>query len=274
MDKLYKNEEWLRARYLDDGLSVHKVGKLVGVAGCTISRWLREYGVPMREKGVKRNHVVLSPTLMDIINGGLLGDWSVCLSSKSAGTLQTASKYLSFIEWASSILENNGITSTPSGIYHSIVVLDGGYGPYDSYHYASKAYQELLSVRKLWYPNGKKIIPENLELNPTSALWWYIGDGCLYCRKNRSPSIILYTNGFVKEDVLRLMEMLKAMGIETTRRESNNTIQIRTTSTMDFLNYIGPCPKQIEPIYGYKWDVNRNGPVGLYKKHNPPYSSE
>ena len=66
MNKLYKNKEWLRARYLDDGLSVHKVGKLVGVTGSTIHSWLKTYRVPMREKGVKRNNVTITTELITL----------------------------------------------------------------------------------------------------------------------------------------------------------------------------------------------------------------
>lgn len=36
--------------------------------------------------------------------------------------------------------------------------------------------------RKRWYPNGKKIIPKDIEIDKDMLLWWYIGDGFL-CRK-------------------------------------------------------------------------------------------
>jgi len=264
---LHKNEKWLRARYLDDGLSTYKMGDLAGVNPSTINANLRINEIPLRDSGRKPNHVVLTQEAIDVINGGLLGDWSI-VTLTAAARFQTASKYLELVEWSSNVLNGFGIESMPSGIYHSLITLKGGYGPYNTYTYGSRTYREFLPLRELWYPNGKKVIPKGLILSPATMLWLYIGDGSLHCgrKKSQKSSINLATCGFTSNDVRRLVQLLKNIGINAAFREYDNMIGISTKSTPAFLSYIGPCPKPIEAVYGYKWDLSRRGTIEDWRK--------
>jgi len=45
---LYKNESWLRYKYVDEALSTYSIGKLLGVHNTTIFSWLRRFGIPTR----------------------------------------------------------------------------------------------------------------------------------------------------------------------------------------------------------------------------------
>jgi hypothetical protein len=64
-----------------------------------------------------------------------------------------------------------------------------------------------------WYPNDKKIIPLDLkeqDLTDIVLAIWFMDDGTCYYKKN-SPEILqirLYTNGFSKEEVVRLQKLL------------------------------------------------------------------
>ena len=215
-------------------------------------------------KNINTNSIAITPTLTSIINGALLGDWSLTKSSESSARFDTSSKYRLFLEWASQILGENGIDS--GNIYHKTITFKNGYGPYDSYRLKSYSYSDLLRIRELWYPEGKKIVPAKLTLDKATVLWWYLGDGNLDCGKTRNPRIRLFTNGFRDNDVDRLAKMLIAIGIKAWRTKTENIISVSSYSTPAFLEYIGPCPKAIESVYGYKWDLDRRGPVGLYNK--------
>ncbi|GAH71686.1 unnamed protein product, partial [marine sediment metagenome] len=135
--------------------------------------------------------------------------------------------------------------------------------------YASRSYPELKTLRRKWYrlatekekSKGRKfikIIPKNLKLTPLICRQWYIGDGslnkdCGYTRLN--------TQCFTNAEVDGLIIQLTDLGFKITKH-ADKSIYISTYSTRDFLEYIGPCPKAIENIYGYKWNWQaafRNG---------------
>jgi len=48
--KPYKDEEWLREKYVDEGKSTREIGDIAGCTGSTISRWLRKHDIERREK--------------------------------------------------------------------------------------------------------------------------------------------------------------------------------------------------------------------------------
>jgi len=58
--RLYTEESWLRKRYLGEKLSAGKMGALCSVQACTVKRWLRQYGIPLRSFAEARhvNHPV------------------------------------------------------------------------------------------------------------------------------------------------------------------------------------------------------------------------
>ena len=99
--------------------------------------------------------------------------------------------------------------------------------------------------RQRWYPNGKKIIPEDFRFSPVSMNIVYLSDGHL-----DKYHIILSTQSFDRESIERLLiEKLREIKIECWITK-NNEIYIASKSVADFLNYIGPCPVE---CYRYKW---------------------
>jgi len=79
---------------------------------------------------------------------------------------------------------------------------------------------ELSNLRKIFYPNGKKIIPENIgELlkSPVSLAVWFMDDGTLDYRFKDHCAFHLCTNGFSLEESKRLADVLdKNFGISAT----------------------------------------------------------
>lgn len=66
-----------------------------------------------------------------------------------------------------------------------------------------------------WYPHGsiKVSVPEDLELNPTVCLHWYMGDGSLDCREQvKMFDINLHTENFNKQSIDILLKKLLDIG--------------------------------------------------------------
>ena len=253
MDNIYKNRDWLYMAYQTKKLSTHQIAKEVNAGPSTIWNWLYKFNIPIRsnQEGVhlvKGNHCNLSQEAKEWIDGELLGDGCLCSQSSYSANFFYGSKYLEYIQYVSDTLQSFGIKQ--AGKINKDNKCYKNFNYY-TYFYASRAYVELLPVRKRWYPDGKKIVPKDVELTPLTVRQWYIGDGCLLHLSKRRPFIVLSTCGFSISDVEWLVEQLDSLGFRTTRRSSNNTIHISAFSTQDFLAYIDKCPVR---CYQYKWN--------------------
>ena len=219
--------------------------------GKTILNWLKKFNIPARSKNEaihlsKVNHCKLSNIAKQWINGELLGDGRLQSQSKHSARFTYTSKYEEYIEYISKTLNSFEIKQSGKIIkrYHKEMKCY-------SYNYQSLAYEELLPIRKRWYPNGKKIIPRDLKLTSLVLRQEMIGDGCLVHSKKGRPFIILYTNGFPIKDVNWLVEELNKLGFKSTRQQASNSIHISTHSTKEFLKYIGN--KSPTKCYDYKF---------------------
>jgi predicted acetyltransferase len=69
---------------------------------------------------------------------------------------------------------------------------------------------------------------------------------------------------FVRDDVNFLIKQFNKLGFKATinkgsknkDKEKGYIVRILVESTEPLLQYIGPCPKEIDSIYGYKWQYN------------------
>lgn len=217
----------------------------------TIRYYMLKFNIPIRSKSEANhlrqvNHCNLSQKAIEWINGELLGDGCLQLSSKYSAKFKYGSKYFEYIKYVRNTLELFGIKKTGKiyKVYHKDMDCH-------SYHYSSRAYPELLAIHKRWYPNGRKIIPKNLKVTPLTLRQHYIGDGYLSHHKLGRPSIGLCTCGFTVADVECFLEKLTKLGIRA-KRNAKNLIRISAYSVNDFLNYIGKCPVK---CYTYKWNI-------------------
>jgi hypothetical protein len=156
--------------------------------------------------------------LLEIVNGTLLGDGYIkfdTYGNKKYYSFKLTAKDINFLKWVKKKFEkyklNCWITyDSKSSDVHSL------------YFYINSAKyfrEELLSLRNKWYKEIKgktiKAVPRDLELTPTTLLFWYLGDGSLIRRRNdetRVPHITFATNGFLKKDVEFLKKKLKEIG--------------------------------------------------------------
>ena len=272
MDNIYKNRDWLYTAYQTKKLSTHQIAKEVNAGSTTIWNWLYKFNIPTRSKSegihlAKANHCNLSQEAKEWIDGELLGDGSLQSENSYSAKFVYGSKYLEYIQYVSDTLKSFEINGGKiRKTYYKPGEKTGQKRDCYCYFYQSLSYAELSSIRKRWYPKGKKIVPKDLELTPLTCRQWYIGDGCLEHDKRTKKGgfyIILYTNGFPVSDVRWLISKLKRLNLKTTRLPSNNSIPVSAHSTQNFLNYIGKCPVK---CYQYKWDNEQKAQITEQKK--------
>ena len=123
-----------------------------------------------------------------------------------------------------------------------------------TYHYSSRAYPELLSIHKEWYPKGKKIVPRGIVLTPLVCRQWYLGDGSLITN-NKNYRVLLCTCAFPKPDVMWLIKQLREIGFWAVWQNGNMISIVNKPNKIfnNFLEYIGECPVE---CYKYKWLLN------------------
>jgi DNA-binding XRE family transcriptional regulator len=203
--------------------------------------------------------------LFEVINGTLLGDASISVHLNKYYRYSLTAKSKEFLEWVSKIFSSFGIPTyiTLNNKITNVYSL--------GFYINARGISELMKLREKWYTkvNGKtvKIVPKDLELTPTTLLFWYLGDGSLVRRRNdenRVPHISLATNSFSREDVEFLQEKLKRLGLNfyvvTSNRKSGFGKECKTeyvlfSKTKDetvfrFFKLIGlECPNEIKNCY-------------------------
>jgi len=207
----------------------------------------------------KRNELIVNSKLDEILNGLMLGDGNLRKRKSGSIRLQMNMKYKKFLEWLKEILENEGmkfvgdITSSTGK-----VGIGNSNKEYTSWHLHSKTYYKGLNeIYDKWYPNGKKVIPKDLELTPITILHWYLGDGSKHFTKQHR-SLRFATLSFTEMECIYLRDKLRKLGFRVSVHRDSiktypNIVSLYSTSVLDFFKYMGKCPKEIEDIYGYKW---------------------
>lgn len=250
----YRNRNWLNQKYWKEELSPSQISKLCNCNRKAISYWVKKLDIPARSLSeaahlAQANHCNLSAEARQWIDGEIMGDGNLTSTSKYSASFRYTSKYLEYIQYIADTLKSFGIKRMGkiNKQYHKKMDCY-------TYQYASLFYKELLPIRKRWYPEGKKIIPRDLELTPLVLRQEHIGDGSLIHyknRKNSKPYICLATCGFPVKDVEWLVKKLIKLGFKSTRQPANNIITISTYSTKEFLEYIGNSPAG---CYEYKFN--------------------
>lgn len=262
----YNNKEVLYNHYVGKEMSMPEIARHFNISRSLVQYYLRKYSIPTRDRAVasrqsRENHCSLSIEAIEFIYGELLGDMTIQSRHIYSANISYGSKYLEYINWLSTKLSSYGIEQC-GNIYKRV------YEQFNNaitYAYKSRRYVELRSIQDLFYPNGKKIIPD-IDFTPLVLRQWYIGDGSLRIRQNnRKDNIILSSCGFTKEDVLKAIDKLIGIGLKSNYWPASNTIHIPVSSVVDFLDYIGPCPVE---CYSYKWTTkNRKGQLAMPLKN-------
>lgn len=124
---------------------------------------------------------------------------------------------------------------------------------YTTWFINSEKNNTLLIERDRWYPEGKKIVPEDIKITTNSCYWWFIGDGY-----NQYGRVQLCTESFSENCIKILVDKLKENGYNSSRT-TKNRISIDKKDSERFMKWI--CEERtVSEQYKYKWeDFERNG---------------
>lgn len=218
---------------------------------------LHKSNVKIRTPGRPQNSIPLSDSALHLITGHILGDG--CLSPikpprvNSNFSLTQSMAHEDVILWTQQLLSRENVSTK---IYERS---DGALSLYTPHA------PSFTHLRHLWYPQGKKIVPTNLELSSLAMLAWYLGDGTL----DKRAGVILHTEGFEFHDVSNLSDYLSiTFNLRANVKEryySPNSwaknreipkpylyIPKSNGNLQRFFDIIGPCPT---PCMQHKWPV-------------------
>lgn len=110
-------------------------------------------------------------------------------------------------------------------------------------------YVEFASMRYRWYPEGIKVVPDDIIMSPECVGNWYMGDGSISRVKPNGYSIGLATYGFERKNVDFLSEILNETLCINSYVCKNNVIKIGNIDCIKvFIDYIKGCC-----VYGYEY---------------------
>ena len=106
-------------------------------------------------------------------------------------------------------------------------------------------------MRKIWYPNGIKIVPKDIRITPMTLAYLFQGDGSTTKMSGTKKfSVRLCVESFTLDEINLLKLKIEKLGITRLKIDSQNRIVIyQSQAVEDFLKIIEPF---ILPIFMYK----------------------
>lgn len=198
---------------------------------------------------VHHNHI--SEVWYQILIGSVLGDGCFTPVSKKRGEAQLFfgcdDRHLEYLEWLHHLLEPLGVRG---------IKPKRGFHQHYFYTHPSIAIGRL---RSLFYPHGKKIVPEEINqllVSPLALAVWYQDDGTLDARARYHWNAKFATYCFSKNDCDRLAETLRAnFDLHVTvarcvmREKIYWQLYVRSRSMERFVKLVSPF---IRPSFLYK----------------------
>ena len=185
--------------------------------------------------------MALSQTQERIVAGLLLGDGYLEFDKFKASRLQIkqAERKKEYVFWLYSHLVDKVRTSPKQR------------SDTKQWYFSTRSLRELELWRKIFYPQGKNIVPKNISdllTDPITLAVWFMDDGTLDYRVRSHYSFTFSTDAFTKAQVRLLQStLLKNFGIES----SIQTPSSRGTKYTKL--YIGRCGREkfLETIKPY-----------------------
>lgn len=194
----------------------------------------------MRSKAIEdyKTQLKLTRKQREILVGMMLGDghletqnqgktYRLKVEYSSTNNEYCQYVYESFQEWVGSHLSENIAFSTVS-------------------HAALRFYAQQ------FYQDGKKIVPKMIGklLTPRGLAYWYMDDGSM--KSNQSKGVILNTQGFSRQEVKMLIDLLKEkFDLEASERKQKEGYQIYI-SGKSYEKFVALVGKWIHPSMKYK----------------------
>lgn len=115
------------------------------------------------------------------------------------------------------------------------------------------SHPEITKLANIFYKNKRKIIPDNLEINPLILAIWFMDDGNVIRRNGKVYGYHLNTQSFTKEENLILMKILsKNFKINASLEINHNKYRLRLMRKEYRQNFLFAIRKLILPSMLYK----------------------
>ncbi|MBC7074439.1 hypothetical protein H5T58_03625 [Candidatus Parcubacteria bacterium] len=232
--------------------SIRAVARSLGLHHKTLLETMKKWGIE-GPKGTRASHCVLSSKLCEFLDGLLLGGGSLSQKWPHGVAISFSSVESQLVQWIKKELKNLGIEG-------QIYTKKEGRGRKPSFVYESRDYYELLSLKNRWYRKGKKDVPKDLILTPQVCKLWFILGGSLQVKGKRA-ALRFWVGRFSKEGVEHLLGQLRSLGISPKLYCYPPKIKILWIGSKleVFSDYIGPCPEELEGLFGHKWKILTRG---------------
>lgn len=189
-----------------------------------------------------RNLPPFTSSQEDIIFGSLLGDGCLHKAEKKNSQFTKRQKLdnKSYLDWHYQQLKPYSLGVRIEHIKGGRLLRGKSLKDTDSCVFYTSNHSNFTEMRKLWYPNGKKIVPKNdWNLTPLMLSIWYCDDGTNH---RSARSIILYTNSFSNEDCEFLIFKLFNIGLVARLNKSRNQNVLVLTGDYyeKFINLVSP----------------------------------
>jgi len=186
--------------------------------------------------------VSLSPKLLAALDGCLLGDGSYIQQSMHSASFSLG-QCVGHTDWIYSLKK----LFDDEHVGNNMKIYDQR----NEVKIWTYSYIEFVSERQRWYPNGKKIVPENINLSdPVILANWHMGDGNVSTPRGRLE-VKLHTNGFTEKDVQLLSDKFDDIGIHNfiNHWRGQPILVLQHKNAARFLDMIRPL---MVPCFEYK----------------------
>ncbi len=278
-EKIYDiPKEVLYDLYVVQQKSSNTIAKKYGCTTDTIRNRMFEYGIPYRDRRdaviISKGglaHIKLNDYIKQVFDGVMISDGYIDVVGKIdtiTGSLvvNQAEKNRDWIKNLCNLFNQNGLSCN---IHQRKAKLLGK--EFRQLSLQSSSYVEIGNERKRWYPDGKKIVPRDIQFTPVFLAHWFMGDGLSGKRYSEKLDrnyyqLVFCTDGFTKEDVEFLIHKINDIyGYHfkiKKQREGYRLQNSRMSEIKDFLYKISPyivdCFQyKIKALYDPKAKIDR-----------------
>jgi hypothetical protein len=236
------NLDVLEKEYFTKKMSTVDIAKKYGVTTGAVLNKFRRNKIKLRSlsesQSVIANHIILTPEFIDFINGLLLGDGSIVLTTnKKSCWYGHSDKNREYLIWLKKSFKSFGVKCSEIKPHTN-----------NAWSIKTLSYRDFAELRNTWYPYGKKKIPE-INITPITLFNWYIGDGS-YDKKSKSEKVVICSE-FDQAGKIVISNKLREMGIQNSVYK--NCIYIKSESRIVFFQYITNHVFSIPECYKYKF---------------------
>ena len=197
------------------------------------------------------NYVTISKENEELVKqflrGSVLGDGSLELSSKNSKNARLkfchSEKQSDYIKWKKDFLYKFDLTTDANINCYTAISDRYKKGYCKTLSFSSKTHPLFTSFKSLYYNNKQRVIDTNdmKNMNELALAIWYMDDGYLWHRKNRSSRVTLCTDSFRETDVLYLIDLLlNKWDIKSYYYKYKNEIIVSVDSSQKFIDIVKP----------------------------------